>query len=778
MISRSKIGKILLVKIPARILPFIIVFSIVSCNRTEVKRIERPKEKLTSYVNPFIGTGGHGHTFPGAALPFSMVQLSPDTYTKGWDWCSGYHYSDSSIMGFSHTHLSGTGRGDLLDILVMPTIGNIKWDPGNRENPDEGYRSRFSHDNEEASPGFYNVLLEDYKIQASLTVTPRTGFHRYQFPASKQANILFDLTHGRKNDKEIEAYISIKSDSLITGLRRSSGWAEDQYVYFAARFSKPFKSHAFQVEDVLIDKISLAEGNQVKGAFHFQTEEGEIIYVKVGISPVSEEGALNNLDTENPGWDFEKVRKKAEETWEKELQKIKVTSAEKGKKEIFYTAAYHSYLAPYLYTDVDGKFRGVDQKIHTAKGFTRYTVFSLWDTFRAAHPLYTITQKERVSELINSMLSHYDESGLLPEWSLMSTETFTMIGYHAVPVIADAYFKGIRDFDVEKAYEAMKNSAMQDHFGIDHLKKYNYIPSELENKSVSKTLEYAYDDWCIAQMAKDLGKNEDYEYFMKRAGAYKNVFDKSSGFMRGRKVDGSWVTPFDPTYSSHGGYDFVEANAWQYTWFVPHDVQGLVDIMGRTEQFTAKLDSLFTISSKIEGEDVSVDISGLIGQYAHGNEPSHHVAYLYNYVGQPWKTQEKVHQILTELYDNTPDGLAGNEDCGQMSAWYILSAMGFYPVNPMGGVYAIGTPIFDQVTIQVNKRKEFVIKVNNLSDKNKYVQSVLLNGKLLERTWISHQEIMNGGELIFEMVNTPNKNRGIKSEEYPPNTVDPELSNK
>jgi len=727
---------------------------------------------LTDFVNPFIGTGGHGHTFPGAALPFSMVQLSPDTYNRGWDWCSGYHDSDSSIMGFSHTHLSGTGRGDLMDIMVMPFVGEVKWEPGSRENPDEGYRSRFSNEEEDASPGYYEVYLRDYGIQASFTVTPRTGFHRYVFPASDESHILFDLTHGRPGDKEVEAYLTIKNDSLITGLRRSSGWAKDQYVYFAARFSKPFQSSLLNTDGKTDEQRTEAKGNQIKGVFNFETQAGEVIYLKVGISPVNEEGALNNLDIENPGWDFEQVKSQAQTVWEQELQKIQVESDDEAKKTIFYTAAYHAYLAPYLYTDADGKFRGADKRIHTAEGFTRYTVFSLWDTFRATHPLFTITQKERVAGMIRSMLSHYDEYGLLPEWPLMGTETFTMIGYHAVPVIADAYFKGIRDFDVEKAYEAMKNSAMQDHFGIDHLKKYNYIPSELENKSVSKTLEYAYDDWCIAQMAGALGREEDHQYFMQRAGAYKNVFDRSSGFMRGRKADGSWVAPFDPTYSSHSRSDFVEANAWQYTWFVPHDVQGLVELMGGEKKFISKLDSLFDVSSDIEGEDVSVDITGLIGQYAHGNEPSHHVAWLYNYVGQPWKTQEKVRKILTELYDATPDGLSGNEDCGQMSSWYILGSLGFYPVNPMGGVYVLGAPIFDQATIRSGDGKTFTIKASNLSGDNRYVQSVSLNGQLLERTWISHQEIINGGSLVFEMTSEPNKKWGIDRENYPPDQID------
>ena len=751
------------------LIPIIFCSFILGCPQKQMDSSTVEQESLVSHVNPFIGTGGHGHTFPGATLPFGMVQLSPDTHNRGWDWCSGYHYSDSSIMGFSHTHLSGTGRGDLMDILVMPGTGKVHWEPGSRENPDEGYRSRFDHDDEKASPGYYEVFLKDYNIKASLTVTPRTGFHQYEFPSSEEGHILFDLTHGRPGDKEVAAYIDVKNDSLITGLRQSSGWAEHQYVYFAARFSKPFKSHHFHLDGALADSMIMAKGTMVKGVFQFDTDEGETVGVKVGISAVSEEGALLNLDTENPEWDFEAVKTQAEKIWEEELGKLRVASDNTKNKEIFYTAAYHSYLAPYLFTDVDGKFRGVDQGIHTAEGFQRYTVFSLWDTFRATHPLFTLTQKEKVSIFIKSMLSHYQECGLLPEWSLVGNETHTMIGYHAVPVIADAYFKGIRDFDVDLAYEAMKNSAMQDHFGLDHFREYGYIPSELENKSVSKTLEYAYDDWCIAQMAKALGKQEDYRYFMDRVMTYTNVFDASVGFMRGRKADGSWITPFDPTYSSHSGYDFVEANAWQYTWFVPQDVEGLVNLMGGEEKFITKLDALFNTEIDIKGEDVSMDISGLIGQYAHGNEPSHHIAYLYNYAGQPWKTQERVHQICQKLYDNTPDGLSGNEDCGQMSAWFIFSAMGFYPVNPMGGIYVLGKPLFKTIVLDVGNGKLFSIEADNLSETNKYVQSATLNGTPLDRTWISHKELANGGELVFEMADTPNKEWGAAKENRPQN---------
>lgn len=731
-------------------------------------RINKDSGKVLHYVNPMIGTGGHGHTFPGAATPFGMVQLSPDTYNEGWDWCSGYHITDNSIMGFSHTHLSGTGRGDFLDILLMPLVGDVKLKPGSRENPDEGYRSRFKHENEKASPGYYQVYLDDYETNVELTASPRVGFHRYTFPEDGEKHVIIDLSHTYDYPEEIlQAFLTVENDSLITGLKRSSGWSEDQYVYFAASFSRPVTGFGLANKGKISNGNTHEEGTSITGHFDFELPDNELL-VKVAISPVSVEGALKNLQEEVPHWNFDKVREQAETSWERELSRIKVKTDDIKKKEIFYTGLYHALLFPSLYMDVDGKYRGMDQKIHTAEGFNKYTVFSLWDTFRATHPLYTIIKPDHVSDLIRSMLSHYDEFGILPEWSLSSTETYTMIGYHAVPVIVDAYTKGIRDYDVAKAYEAIVASALQEQHGVDIYHKYGYIPADLENKSVSKALEYAYDDWCVASIAGALRKNEDRQKFLSYSQGYKNHFDPSSGFMRGKKKNGEWVTPFDPFYSSHSDSEYIEGNAWQYSWFVPHDVQGLIDLMGGKEPFVAKLDSLFSIKSEISGTDVSMDISGLIGQYAHGNEPSHHVAYLYNYAGAAWKSQERLYQIMTEMYNNTPDGLSGNEDCGQMSAWYLLSAMGIYPVNPADGNYVFGTPLFDQVTIALEDGKTFEIEAANLSDRNFYIQSIRLNGKPYTKTYLPHSAIIKGGKLIFEMGPKPNTEFGVDPKDYPP----------
>ena len=727
---------------------------------------------FTRYVNPMIGTGAHGHTFPGAATPFGMVQLSPDTYNEGWDWCSGYHISDSSIMGFTHTHLSGTGRGDFLDILLMPATGEVKLEPGSRENPDEGYRSRFKHENEKTSPGYYQVMLDDYGIKVELTATPRVGFHRYNFSEADQKHVIIDLEHTYQYpEKILHSFLRIENDSTVTGLKNSSGWSEDQHVYFAARFSKPVKSYGISKDGQIKEGSDYEEGKEIKAYLSFGQETDELL-VKVGISPVSVEGALNNLNAEAPHWDFDQVKMVAENAWEKELSRIRIETDDQRKKEIFYTGLYHSMLFPSLYMDADGKYRGLDKKIHTAEGFNKYTVFSLWDTFRATHPLFTILKPSHVSDLIRSMLSHYDEFGLLPEWSLASTETYTMIGYHAVPVIVDAYFKGIRDYDIDKAYEAIVTSALQEQHGVDLFHQYNYIPADLENKSVSKALEYAYDDWCVARIAGALGKTDDQEKFTAFSMGYKNHFDPSTGFMRGKNKDGSWVTPFDPTYSSHRKSEYVEGNAWQYSWFVPHDVQGLIDLFGGKEHFVAKLDSLFNLSSEIAGTDVSMDISGLIGQYAHGNEPSHHVAYLYNYAGAPWKSQERLHQIMTELYDNTPEGLSGNEDCGQMSSWYVLSSMGIYPVNPADGNYVLGTPMFDEAEIHLEDGNVFIIKAENLSDENFYVQSVELNGEQYSKTYLPHNTMAKGGTLVFKMGPEPNAEYGADPNDYPPSNVD------
>ncbi|MDP4174526.1 MAG: GH92 family glycosyl hydrolase [Bacteroidota bacterium] len=700
--------------------------------------------KLTQYVNPMVGTSGHGHTYPGAALPFGLVQLSPDTDDKGWDWCSGYHYSDSSIIGFSHTHLSGTGCADLGDILIMPTTGKLKTEPGQKDKPGSGYRSSFSHKTEIAKAGYYSVMLDDYNIKAELTSTLRAGFHKYTFPKNISSNIIIDLVHGIE-DKTTDSEIRIVDNKTIEGYRRSTGWARDHCVYFYAEFSKPFKSFGIVDNGQIQNGKNTAKGKLVKAFVQYATSNNQAILIKVGISHTSIEGAKLNLKSEIPDWNFEAVKKKADNEWEKQLSLIKTESKDKETKTVFYTALYHSLLNPNTFSDENGSYMGMDRKIHPNNNFTMYTTFSLWDIFRGLNPLFSIIERDKELDIVKTLIAKYDESGLLPVWELMANETGTMPGYHANPMIADAYSKGITGFDANKALEAMKKSAMQDHLGLDSYKQMGYITSDLENESVSKTLEYAYDDWCIAKMAKALGKDDDYKYFIERAQYYKNLFDKSTSLMRAKK-NGKWFEPFDP-FSVSGNY--TEANAWQYSFFVPQDISGLMKLMGGVEQFRNKLDELFTNDPKLTGH-FQADITGLIGQYAQGNEPSHHMAYLYNYAGQPWKTQERIHQILTTMYNSKPDGLCGNEDCGQMSAWYVLSAMGFYPVCPGETNYAIGTPLFNSVTIKAGN-KNFVIKANNLSDKNFYIQSATLNGKKYDYSYIDQSDIMKGGELVFEM---------------------------
>jgi predicted alpha-1,2-mannosidase len=699
----------------------------------------------TKYVNPMIGTDAHGHTYPGASLPNGLVQLSPDTGTKGWDWCSGYHYSDSSIIGFSHTHLSGTGCADYGDILFMPTTGKLQIVPGTKENPDSGYRSRFNHNNETAKAGYYSVFLDDYKIKVELTTSLRAGFHKYTFPKSENANIIIDLLHGIE-DKVTDSQIEILDNKTIKGYRRSTGWANNHCVYFYAEFSKPFRSFGIVDNEIIVKEKKIARGKNIKAFVEYNTSINEEILIKVGISHTSLEGAQKNVTAEIPDWDFNKVVRQADNIWQNELASISVKSSDKKKLTVFYTALYHALLNPNILSDVDGTYIGMDGKIHSVQNGNMYTVFSLWDTFRAAHPLYTIIDAEKANELVRSLIKKYDEYGLLPVWELASNETGTMIGYHSIPVIVDAYIKGIRDYDVEKAFEAMKKSAMQNHHGLEFYKNMGFIPSDLENESVSKTLEYAYDDWCIAVMAKALGKEDDYKYFIERAKFYTNVYDPSTSLMRPKK-NGKRFEPFDP-YSVSGNY--TEANSWQYSFFVPHDVNGLINLMGGDINFIAKLDKLFTTDSQLTGRFQS-DITGLIGQYAHGNEPSHHMAYLYNYAGAPWKTQERVHQIKTSLYSDKPDGLCGNEDCGQMSAWFVLSAAGFYPVCPGDSTYIIGTPYFDELTIKTGEKNKFTIIAENLSEKNFYIQSVRLNGKDYPYSFIKHSDLIKGGKLVFKM---------------------------
>ncbi len=697
-------------------------------------------EKLISYVNPFIGTGGHGHTYPGATMPFGMIQLSPDTRLEGWDGCSGYHYSDEYIYGFSHTHLSGTGVSDYGDVLLMPT-NTVNFNNGADGNL--GYRAHFSHENETASPGFYKVLLDETNIEVELTVSKRSGIHHYTFPNNSKQVVILDLEH---RDKVLSSEINVISKNEISGHRHSEGWAKDQRLFFNIEFSRPYKNIVFLNEKT--------EGKKVKVAFEFDPSEGKELEVKAAISAVDEAGAKKNLEAEIGDKSFQQVKTEAENTWEKQLKKIEIHPESSGENEnqktIFYTALYHTMIAPNLYQDIDYRYRGIDLKIHQSKDFQNYTVFSLWDTYRAAHPLYTIIEKERTSDFINSLLGKYDDGGILPIWPLAGNYTWCMVGYHAVPVIADAYLKGINDFDAEKAFEAMKHSAMQDKLGLKSYKKFGFIPVEEESESVSKTLEYAYDDWTIAEMAKAMGKTEDYRLFSERAQGYKNVFDPETKFMRGR-FRNTWFGPFDP-YEVN--FNYTEANSWQYSFYVPQDISGLIDLMGGKTEFEKQLDKLFTAKNETSGRE-QADITGLIGQYAHGNEPSHHMAYLYNFVNKPAKTQEKVRQILNEMYQNTPDGISGNEDCGQMSAWYVFSAMGFYPVTPVSNQYIIGTPLFEMVTINLEDGKTFEIEAENISGENKYIASAKLNGKSLKRSFIQHSEIMNGGKLVFKMTEKP-----------------------
>ena len=643
-------------------------------------------QNFQQYVNPIIGTGGHGHTFPGATLPFGMVQLSPDTRIDGsWDGCSGYHYSDSVIYGFSHTHLNGTGVSDFGDIMLMPTTGEPSVD-------NKIYSSKFSHSNEKVTAGFYSVKLDKHNIDVRLTASTRVGFHEYTFNSSGQANIILDLNH---RDKLLYGEVKIIDNKTIEILRRSVAWAKDQYVYARIEFNVPME---ISKSNSISGKNGFMCGETLACSFSKQVKKGEKILVKVALSPTSYEGAKLN-SSEIKGWDFNKVKTAAEQKWNSELSKIEVTSDNNDKKTVFYTALYHTMMQPNIAQDLDGKYRGRDNKIHVAEGFDYYSVFSLWDTFRAAHPLYTLIDKKRTSDFINTFLKQYEQGGRLPVWELASNETDCMIGYHSVSVMADAMAKGITGFDYEKAFEAAKHSAMLDHLGLDAYKKQGFIAMDDEHESVSKTLEYAYDDWCIAQMAMILNKTEDFNYFMKRSQSWKNVFDWNTGFMRPKK-NGGWNKPFDPKEINN---NFTEGNSWQYSFFVPQDIPGMIEAYGGNEKFEAKLDEMFNSESKTTGRE-QVDVTGLIGQYAHGNEPSHHMAYLYNYVGKPEKSTEKVHYILDNFYKNAPDGLIGNEDCGQMSAWYVLSSMGIYDVTPGQFKWEINEPFLDaKVSIDGNK---------------------------------------------------------------------------
>lgn len=736
---------------------FIILIS--SCGENTNQKNES-KQHRTNFVNPFIGTGGHGHTYPGATVPFGMVQVSPDNGISNWDWCSGYHYSDSIVAGFSHLHLSGTGIGDLADILFMPTNKEVDLTINTKNRDSLAYKSSYSHSNEKASPGYYQVFLETPKINVELTSSLRTAYHKYTFSENDKQSVIVDLGFAINWDAPLKTGITIEDEHTISGYRFSKGWAKNQKVFFTAKFSKPISEHVLIADENQVEGLSI-EGKKVASQLFFDTKDSNELLVKVALSSVSIDNAKENLDAGD--FDFETVKIETKTTWAEALDKIEVETSVDSLKTIFYTAMYHSQIAPVTFSDKNGEFRKENDSIVTATNYTAYSTLSLWDTFRAENPLLTFLAPDKVSDMVNSMLAYYETKKILPVWTLYANETNTMTGYHSIPVIVDAYKKGIKGFDAEKAYEAMKQTMMQDDRGLDYYKKYGYIPYDLLDESVTITLEYAFDDWCVAQMAKALGKEDDYKYFLNRSKAYQHLFDSQTGFMRGKAKDGkSWNEPFDPKYSNHREHtDYTEGNAWQHSWFVPHNVKDFIALHGSNDVFTNRLEQLFTESSEITGDNISADISGLIGQYAHGNEPSHHIAYMFNKANKPWRTQYWVRYILDTQYNTTPNGLSGNEDCGQMSAWYVFSSIGFYPMNPASGNYEIGSPIFEKSTIKLAEGKTFIIEAENVSNTNFYIQSATLNGVEFNQTSISHQQILEGGVLHFVMGSTPNKTWGL-----------------
>lgn len=748
-------------------LSLISILTIVSCKKEEKKEVESVKEDVTKYVDPFIGTGGHGHTFPGATTPFGMIQLSPINGISGWDWCSGYHYSDSLVIGFGHLSLSGTGIGDLNDVVLMPatkeydlstlTIGKKDqyFKDADKFRDLVPYKSKYSHKNEKASVGYYQVYLETPKINAEFTADTYVGMHKYTFEKGDTQSIILNLGFAINWDNptqmNIRQYISDKDTSIhknmIFGHRYSVGWAKNQKVFFAIEFSKDINNIKYNKDN---DNVTSTQ------VFFDNTDEK--LLVRVALSSVSVENAYENLNSNKDGFDFDKMYANTKNKWEKELSAIEIETPVDSLKTIFYTSLYHTKIAPVTFSDKNGEFRQQNDEIYKENKFTAYSTLSLWDTFRAENPLITLLTPKVSSDIINSMLAYSDVYQKLPIWTLYGNETECMTGYHSIPVIVEAYKKGIRTFDVEKAYEMMKKTMLGKERGLEHYNKYGFIPCDKYDESVTVTLEYGYDDWCIAQMAKELGKMEDYELFMKRSKAYLHLFDEKTKFMRGKYLNDTWRTPFDPKHSNHReATDYTEGNAWQHSWFVPHDVEGLIGRFGGKEAFNTQLEKLFTESSEITGDNISADITGLIGQYAHGNEPSHHIAYLFNRSEQPHRTQYWVNNILQTQYNTTPNGISGNEDCGQMSAWYVWSSLGFYPLNPASGEYEIGRPLFNKAKINLPNGRTFTIIANNVSKDNMYIQRIVLNGEELDRTYITDKEIQEGGVIVFEMSDKPNQ---------------------
>ncbi|WP_167356528.1 GH92 family glycosyl hydrolase [Pedobacter soli] len=742
------------------------------------------QQNLVQYVKPIIGTSKMGHTYPGATVPFGAVQLSPETDTLSYEvngkyngdvykYCAGYKYEDKTITGFSHTHFSGTGHSDLGDFLIMPTQGKLQLNPGTASNPKSGYRSAFSHANEVAEAGYYKVKLDDDNILAELTSTTRVGMHQYTFPKSDQSHIILDLMAGIYNyeEKTVWTYVRVVNDTLITGYRQTNGWARTRTVYFAMSFSKPFKSYGRKSYDAkqayrgFWGKFNQEQnfpeiaGKKLKMFFDFDTQEGEKVKIKFALSPVSQENALQNMRAEISGWDFEKVKAQAQASWNKELNKVQVTTSNDNKIN-FYTALYHAYINPTIYTDVNGEYKGLDQGVHKADGFTNYTTFSLWDTYRALHPFFNITQPGRSNDMVKSMLAHYDQSSLhmLPIWSHYANDNWCMSGYHSVSVISDAIIKGTYNGDANKALDACVATAKhRDYEGIGYYMDKGYIPAEKSGISVSNNLEYSYDDWSIAQLAKKLNRMDVYEEFIKRSNNWKNNYDSATGFMRPKLADGTFKKQFDPKDTE--GQGFIEGNSWNYSFFVPQDPATLIEMMGGKKKFATRLDTLFTMHLPDEFFAHTEDITreGIIGGYVHGNEPAHHIVYLYNWADQPWKTQAQVRHILNMQYKPTADGLGGNDDCGQMSAWYMFSSLGFYPVAPGSEVYSLGSPLVNHAVINLENGKTFTVEAIKQSDKNVYVEKVLLNGKEITDHKIKHADITNGGKLTFYMSAKPKK---------------------
>ena len=734
--------------------------SLVSCTPAE----QTAEADLLQYVDPFIGSGFHGHVFVGASVPFGMVQLGPNNIDKGWDWCSGYHYSDSICIGFSHTHLNGTGCGDMGDVMVMPmTEVNVK--RGNQDDISSGYASYYRHETEEAHPDYYSVMLDRYDIKAELTATARVGLHRYTFPQGKQAHILVNLKDG-VGSIVTNSYIRQIDQYTIEGYRYTRGWSPMRKVYFVLQADKPIADLSLYDDTVQVAAKSQLKARAVKGVLSFG--EQQQVMVKVALSPVSCENAMANLKAEMSGFDFEHVRKACAAQWNERLNRITIETDDEAAKRVFYTSNYHTMVAPTLFCDVNGQYRGINDMIYTApEGFTNYTTLSLWDTYRTLNPLFTLVNDEMVPDIVNTMISIYHQNDKLPVWALQSGETNCMPGYSAVPIIADAYLKGFEGFDAEEAFAAMKATTVYpQQNAVPYVVERGYIPCDKVHEATSIAMEYAVDDWGVAAMAKKMGKQEDAELYARRAMYYKQYFDSEIKFIRPKMDDGTWRTPYDPANSIHMVGDFTEGNGWQYTFFAPHDVYGLIELFGGDEEFITKLDAFF-VNNDSMGETASADIPGLIGQYAHGNEPSHHIAYMYAYAGQQWKVAEKVRFIMDEFYTDKPDGVIGNEDCGQMSAWYVMSSMGFYQENPSDGVFVFGSPRFDKMTVKVRGNNTLIIEAENNSKENIYIQEVYFNGKPYEKSYITYDELIAGGTLKFVMGPKPNKNFGAAKENRP-----------